>query len=812
MNLFGKSFGWSSSSGLASAPFYSSLVQWLRGGVAPSTDNEVNDALSPLVVTDRADYTGNSCIAFDGVDGYGDLNYVSSLSDDIDCWFKYNGSTEADVVLFGTRESSTDYYFGVFLGEWRCGYGSGTTDAGTSDNDWHRITIIDGVFTLYDSNGENPVVLASRSGTFSFTENAYIGCRNLSGSPSKYANVLISRFRIGPMYYKLNSASMVDHSGQYTPVDLSGGASNTTSAGPPINIDEGFDTVLSMNRVDNVIVRPTLSLGASDFHVKTRFRVSYDAAIEFVVNLGATGTGAKRLGIRIQSTKIILNLDDNSSEVGPTIIDNTEYSIGDWLEVTCSRVGSGSDNVTMLTRNINTGLFYKETSTYTGDVSSTDPLTIGAVLTSAGGSSYGDFYGGDIDFVELGTSADNLLFSEVYDGSFDPSMAGDTSDQWKIIPSLLASSATLIPIFGQSQIKGSAPGSIAPPAELDKTYSNIYFTYNLGTTDADDSMVPLAKVSDSKWGIELVLADHIGTTDIAAVVKVCENGSSINPAANRWQDGQVNFELLVDAINETSRLMRAVGYTVTVPVIYMGLGYSDATNTSYATAYTASLTSLFASLRNRTAIADDCKIIIGRIHPHLPNATQANIDLVRQAQADFADYLVNSDDLPLLVDGIHYTKDGLITWGQRFVEACGITTQNAESNTSFIKRTLLSNPSGATHNGAESTIIQTDTVNGDLLARAIFSDDGLTFDARSMADFQAFVSGNDNVWIRWHQTECRILEIAVYDAAFTPTLGQYQRLAAYFVQGSCGGGMIEPLYDANGVVYDVNGEVVYSQP
>lgn len=100
------------------------------------------------------------------------------------------------------------------------------------------------------------------------------------------------------------------------------------------------------------------------------------------------------------------------------------------------------------------------------------------------------------------------------------------------------------------------------------------------------------------------------------------------------------------------------------------------------------------------------------------------------------------------------------------------------------------NPGGVFHNGAESDFIQTDTVNGDLLTRSLFSTDGLTFDEVSMAAFESHISGTDNIWIKWHPTKRAIIELCVYQSSYVLTAAKYPQFVAYFTQGVYGGGVV----------------------
>jgi hypothetical protein len=93
-------------------------------------------------------------------------------------------------------------------------------------------------------------------------------------------------------------------------------------------------------------------------------------------------------------------------------------------------------------------------------------------------------------------------------------------------------------------------------------------------------------------------------------------------------------------------------------------------------------------------------------------------------------------------------------------------------------------------NGATVSLIQKDLANGDLLQRFIFSGDGIAFDAVTMAVFEAFVSGTDMVWIKWHPTLCRIKEICVYRIDLVLTEPQHNQFVNYFTQGTCGGGVV----------------------
>lgn len=109
----------------------------------------------------------------------------------------------------------------------------------------------------------------------------------------------------------------------------------------------------------------------------------------------------------------------------------------------------------------------------------------------------------------------------------------------------------------------------------------------------------------------------------------------------------------------------------TVTFVWMQ-GERDA-KTGFADVYAASLAGLIEQLRTDLK-RNDMRVVIGRLSDHTPPQAAVPWDDVREAQAAVAEadplaVWVDTDDLNGVNDGLHYTRAGYKTLGERFANA-----------------------------------------------------------------------------------------------------------------------------------------------
>jgi hypothetical protein len=157
-------------------------------------------------------------------------------------------------------------------------------------------------------------------------------------------------------------------------------------------------------------------------------------------------------------------------------------------------------------------------------------------------------------------------------------------------------------------------------------------------------------------------------------------------------------------------------------------------------------------------------------------------------------------------DGVHYYADGYKTLGERV----------APIISSFVGSTVsseLTNLPGYTHNGCESSLLQTDAT---LLGTPSFwSADGITFDKKTWADFLAHVSATDNLWLKFVKINgvCHLKESYQYDLAYAQTAEDIERNSSYFRDVGCGAGMVARLLTSDlEQVCTADGEAIYITP
>jgi hypothetical protein len=156
-------------------------------------------------------------------------------------------------------------------------------------------------------------------------------------------------------------------------------------------------------------------------------------------------------------------------------------------------------------------------------------------------------------------------------------------------------------------------------------------------------------------------------------VKYAVSGTSL------WNDWQPTYGVqYINFMNTIDNALLSVSEPEIVGMIWMQ-GESDAwpsqSTLEHAQEYQQNLTNFIQSVRADLGIPD-LPFVIGRISQS-PVWTWR--DIVRQAQVNVSQTvpntaLVDTDDLPLLTDNMHYTASGMVTLGTRFADAANAMT------------------------------------------------------------------------------------------------------------------------------------------
>jgi cysteine-rich repeat protein len=252
-------------------------------------------------------------------------------------------------------------------------------------------------------------------------------------------------------------------------------------------------------------------------------------------------------------------------------------------------------------------------------------------------------------------------------------------------------------VGGQSNAVGyGSDANLLPPA-LYAPQADVRFWFDEGSffsivnpslrIDSGDAFVPLAFQSDPStltfagpvdgFGPEIklgrLLADAASMQ--IAVVKFAVSGSSLAVDWNPATPGSFYHQMRDDVAGALAALA-AAGDSGQVAAFFWMQGEADAMTGPTAAAYEANLTAFIAQLRADLANAA-LPFVFGRINVNIDTSCCFSFpfkDAVRTAQANVAGAvartaMVDTDDLPLIADTLHFTAAGQLGLGERFANA-----------------------------------------------------------------------------------------------------------------------------------------------
>jgi len=273
-------------------------------------------------------------------------------------------------------------------------------------------------------------------------------------------------------------------------------------------------------------------------------------------------------------------------------------------------------------------------------------------------------------------------------------IALDTSIPWGSVGALRVASelplqvpvagsyADLILLFGQSNAEGFAPLAELPlslqgPLPLLRVWNDVANTWQALHAGRNNQLFPDVPRFGPEMGF--AVAANSATTPLW-LVKFAVSQSSLGPMPGPWNEwGPAAGELYPEFLRRIEAAVKGIhslGLVPQIRLICMMQGETDAMDAAAATAYGARLLDLVASLRadlaSRQLVGNGpaaCRI--GLVSPRLPTSVFGYSDQVRAGQQIAAAGLPNCEvvetkDLQLHADGVHFAAGGLLGLGRLF--------------------------------------------------------------------------------------------------------------------------------------------------
>jgi hypothetical protein len=245
---------------------------------------------------------------------------------------------------------------------------------------------------------------------------------------------------------------------------------------------------------------------------------------------------------------------------------------------------------------------------------------------------------------------------------------------WRDCPT----SADFVAIWGQSNAEGRAKLADLSGADAARTTPNTYINVRGNRTNAllvkgtnQQTAAPSTDFGpemglawsheDVANGRKLYISTHaVGSTFLA------------NTGGIDWSLEEGETSNLCNAALRTMWAAEAqmlnLGIGPRLRGIFWMQGENDATNATYGAAYQANLTTLIAKAREQTG-DPDTKFLIARIRNLDPAFNASAVAAVRAAQVALGSIApsawIDTDDLPLAGDSVHYNAAGMKALGQR---------------------------------------------------------------------------------------------------------------------------------------------------
>jgi hypothetical protein len=221
-------------------------------------------------------------------------------------------------------------------------------------------------------------------------------------------------------------------------------------------------------------------------------------------------------------------------------------------------------------------------------------------------------------------------------------------------------------LIGQSNAQGST-GKY--PDEYLKNQPHRFSCYVYGGSAIEYLNTNLTNVG-TIWGAELSAGTEITENPgrQVAFIKVTKGSTSM---AVNWQKGGNMYSNLVSTYTAAVSNWIDAGYTPRLREVWVMQGESDSINAAYSTNWAANATQFKSDFESDLKV--NAPWVVARINTTNPSWTygaqvQAQQDLFGSENPNVT--VFSTDDLPMKTNDLaHYTSDGQVTLGERFVSA-----------------------------------------------------------------------------------------------------------------------------------------------
>lgn len=241
------------------------------------------------------------------------------------------------------------------------------------------------------------------------------------------------------------------------------------------------------------------------------------------------------------------------------------------------------------------------------------------------------------------------------------------------------SDTTWVFIFaGQSNMVGQGRKSELDPYEIESVPNIKIWNTN------KNKWGTISNVLNTQFGPEVGAAYALGTqypTKSIRFIKLAVGGTSLAVDWDPAKSGSL-YNKLMNRVHKALENLHNKRVPFQVKAVFWMQGEQDSKDSrhpEHANAYEHNLKNLIGKFRSDMN-QPELPFIFGRIHNKLIHAKphagldfgQANVVRKAMAKVDSTKYnteMINTDDLPLIADHIHFNTKGLIILGNRFVQS-----------------------------------------------------------------------------------------------------------------------------------------------
>lgn len=251
-----------------------------------------------------------------------------------------------------------------------------------------------------------------------------------------------------------------------------------------------------------------------------------------------------------------------------------------------------------------------------------------------------------------------------------PSAPNNIADQKAIVVVTNTTQVPVIIIAGQSNALGRA--DLAAISRIDATNNTKIIDQNLASfavlqQGTNQHYTNPTTQFGPEMGIAYAHKDEGGTPDLY-IVKIAYGNTFLKPFSgySDWSPDS-NLSLFSNMITKSRSAftqINAAGFTPNVLGMYWMQGENDAIFTAYANEYQANLTYLISQARSQLGF-DSLPIAIGNIRNSGSDAAIIRAAQLAVINAGTNTCLINTDDVTMNVDNVHYSASGQMIIGER---------------------------------------------------------------------------------------------------------------------------------------------------